>query len=189
MAEACGALAPHVPPSLRRSLLLSMLQQMLEDSSEEVRAAAVRSLGVVAGFIQDADKYQSSESLLFSTLEDTSERVLEALRQIFLPSLATWALSVGRLETSLLVALVDRVEKAVDPTQSGGAGSPLAGVRLTDPSLFTLLMGILTDLLPVAFSSFLLSSPFAADDAGNWLIWNAHTHTQLFNGPLPGLSG
>ena len=58
VAEACGALAPYLPSEIRSSLVLSMLQQMLEeDKVEEVREAVVRSLGLVYGFIDTVDKY------------------------------------------------------------------------------------------------------------------------------------
>jgi len=161
VAEACGALAPHIPPELRGSLLLSMLQQMLEDSMEDIREAATRSLGVIVGFVDDDDKYQSTETLLFSALNDPSDRVLDAVKQIFLPSLAVWAMNLGRLETSLLSSLIDRIEKVVDPTKAG-AGSSVAGIHLNEPRLFMLLMTTLCDLLPVIFSSFLITGPFAA---------------------------
>ena len=171
VAEACGALAPHVPPSLRGSLLLSMLQQMLDDSVEDVREAAARSLGVVVGFVEDDDKYPATESLLFRRLlVDPSQRVRDAVRHVFLPSLAVWALDVGRLESSLLSTFVDRVENVVDPAGSGGAAagsSAAAGVRLSEPEHFALLMNALSDLLPVVFASFLLSGPFAAADASD----------------------
>lgn len=40
------------------SLVLSMLQQMLmDDKDDDVREAVVRSLGLLVGFIADADKY------------------------------------------------------------------------------------------------------------------------------------
>ena len=161
VAEACGALAPHIPPELRGSLLLSMLQQMLEDSIEDVREAATRSLGIVVGFVEDDDKYHSTETLLFSALNDSSERVLDAVKHIFLPSLAVWAMNLGRLESSLLSTFIDRIEKVVDPTKTG-PGSSMTGVQLTESKLFTLLISTLCDLLPVIFSSFLISGPFAA---------------------------
>ena len=45
------------------SLILSMLQQMLmDDKEEEVREAVVRSLGLLFGFINDADKYSQVQS-------------------------------------------------------------------------------------------------------------------------------
>ena len=160
VAEACGALAPHIPPELRGSLLLSMLQQMLEDSLEDIREAATRSLGVIIGFVDDDDKYQSTETLLFSALNDPSDRVLDAVKQIFLPSLAVWAMNLGRLETCLLSSLIDRIEKVVDPTKAG-AGSSVAGIHPTEPRLFILLISTLCDILPVIFSSFLITGPFA----------------------------
>ena len=160
VAEACGALAPHIPPELRGSLLLSMLQQMLEDSTEDVREAAVRSLGVVVGFVEDDDKYHSTEALLFSALNDSSDRVLEAVRQIFLPSLAVWAMNLGHLESSLLSSFIDRVEKIVDMTKTD-TGSSAIGMHLSEARLFTLLICTLCDLLPIIFSSYLISGPFA----------------------------
>lgn len=42
---------------IRSSLVLSMLQQMLDDKSDEVRASVVRSLGLIVAFIDDEDKY------------------------------------------------------------------------------------------------------------------------------------
>lgn len=157
VAEACGALAPYIPAELRGSLLLSMLQQMLEDSVEEVREAATRSLGVVVGFIEDDGKYHSAEALLFAALNDSSERVLDAVKQIFLPSLAVWAMNLHRLESNLLSALIDRIEKVADLSN----GSSVAGIRLTESKLFALLIDTMCDLLPVIFLSFLINSPFA----------------------------
>ena len=58
VAEACGALAPYLPLEMRSSLVLSMLQQMLEDERhEQVREAIVRSLGILYGFVNDREKY------------------------------------------------------------------------------------------------------------------------------------
>ena len=58
VAEACGALAAHLPPDIRSSLVLSMLQQMLDDERvDDVRQAIVRSLGILYGFVSDQDKY------------------------------------------------------------------------------------------------------------------------------------
>ena len=42
---------------IRSSLVLSMLQQMLDDKVEIVREAAIKSLGLVFSLIEDTDKY------------------------------------------------------------------------------------------------------------------------------------
>lgn len=47
-----------VQNEIRSSLVLSILQQLLQDDKDErVREATVRSLGLLTGFIDDADKY------------------------------------------------------------------------------------------------------------------------------------
>lgn len=55
----CYFTIAHVlQPELRSSLVLSMLQQMLQDDKEaDVREAVVRSLGLIIGFVSDKDKY------------------------------------------------------------------------------------------------------------------------------------
>jgi hypothetical protein len=76
VAEACGALAPYLPNEIRSSLVLSMLNQMLQDDkTEEVRESVVKSLGLLMGFIDDIDKYQQGADLLRIALGDGSERV------------------------------------------------------------------------------------------------------------------
>ena len=126
-----------------------------------MREAAARSLGVVVGFVDDDDKYHATETLLFSALNDSSDRVLEAVRQIFLPSLSVWAMNLGRLESSLLSTFLDRIEKVIDPSKAG-SGSLASSIQLSEPRVFTLLISTLCDLLPVLFSSYLVSGPFAA---------------------------
>nr|CAD7570487.1 unnamed protein product [Timema californicum] len=63
VAESCSALAPYVSSSIRNSLMLSMLQQMLlEDKDEMVREVVVRSLALIVTFMDDKDKYYQINS-------------------------------------------------------------------------------------------------------------------------------
>lgn len=56
--ECCSALAPYTLVSIRNSLMLSMLQQMLlEDKDPSVRASVVRSLALLVALMDDPDKY------------------------------------------------------------------------------------------------------------------------------------
>jgi hypothetical protein len=49
---------PWFQGEMRGSLVLSMLQQMVtDDKAEEVREAAVRSLGLLMGFVDDQHKF------------------------------------------------------------------------------------------------------------------------------------
>ena len=52
VAETCGAIMPFVPQSLRCSLMPSMLQQLaLEDSDEDVRLAAIKSITILVTYL------------------------------------------------------------------------------------------------------------------------------------------
>ncbi|KAJ8302481.1 hypothetical protein KUTeg_018877 [Tegillarca granosa] len=117
VAEACGALASYLPPEILSSLVLSMLQQMLmDDKDEEVREAVVRSLGLLIGFITDQDKYSQAYELLKSALKDSSERVVMATQHVFLPSFASWAFELGKLEHNLIHSVIKDLEELVKAT-------------------------------------------------------------------------
>ncbi|KAK7505693.1 hypothetical protein BaRGS_00002964 [Batillaria attramentaria] len=111
VAEACGALASYLPPEMLSSLVLSMLQQMLmDDKDDDVREAVVRSLGLLVGFIADADKYPQAFDLLQISLRDPSEKVQRTALHVFLPSFAAWAYELGRLEHQLVHAMLRDLE-------------------------------------------------------------------------------
>lgn len=160
VAEACGVLAPYIPNEMRSSLVLSILQQMLEDKLEEVREAVIKSLGIVISFVDNVDKFQSTMQLLFTTLNDSSERVIRALEQVFLPSLAMWAMELERLEMNFVQAFLDSIEKVVQPTSAGSV--------VMDGKRFSLYVKILQHLVSFLFVSVLSKAPFAKKlDAGD----------------------
>lgn len=56
--ECCSVLASYMSASIRNSLMLSMLQQMLlEDKDPVVRVSVVRSLALLIALMDDPDKY------------------------------------------------------------------------------------------------------------------------------------
>ncbi|KPP59480.1 hypothetical protein Z043_122596, partial [Scleropages formosus] len=111
VAESCGVLAPYLLDTIRSSLVLSMLQQMLaEDKSDPVREAVVRSLGIIMGYINDPDKYPQGFELMLLSLSDPSERVVCAAHQVLIPALAAWATKMGTLQSQLLTSLLARIE-------------------------------------------------------------------------------
>lgn len=113
VAESCTALIPYIsvcvrPQSvnivnlkiifqspIRNSLVLSMLQQMLDDKEESVKEAVVRALALVVTFCDDTDKYYQCEELALVTLNETSVKVLSISILILFPVLAKWALDIG----------------------------------------------------------------------------------------------
>uniref|UniRef100_S4R4Q9 RAB11 binding and LisH domain, coiled-coil and HEAT repeat containing n=1 Tax=Petromyzon marinus TaxID=7757 RepID=S4R4Q9_PETMA len=153
VAEACGVLAPYLPMAIRSSLVLSMLQQMLhEDKTETVREASVRSLGVVISYIDDPDKYFQAFDLLLMALRDTSERVLAATHQTFLPAFGMWACELGRVQTHLANSLLSKVETAVLEENS-----------ILDENKLHQYISALQSLVPFLFLFVLQTSPFAEE--------------------------
>ncbi|XP_014675386.1 PREDICTED: lisH domain and HEAT repeat-containing protein KIAA1468 homolog isoform X2 [Priapulus caudatus] len=151
VAEACGALTPYLPTVIRSSLVLSMLQQMLEDDkTDAVREAVTHSLGLLMAYIDDEDKHQQCQDLLLKLLLDGSDKVYRAALQTFLPSLAAWSLELNKLQSCTISRVYDKLEELT----SGPYPTSLDETRLC------LLLECLKRLVPILFMSVLQSGPY-----------------------------
>ncbi|KAK3085392.1 hypothetical protein FSP39_002678 [Pinctada imbricata] len=158
VAEACGALAPYLPKDILSSLILSMLQQMLmDDKDEEVRDAVVRSLGLLFGFINDTDKYSQGSELLRTALKDCSEKVVTAAQQIFLPSFASWAYELEKLEHNLLHSILRDLEDICAIAAQRASNSTTIPLN---EGRFLILLTTLQELLPFLYISVIQCGPY-----------------------------
>ncbi|XP_066481812.1 RAB11-binding protein RELCH isoform X2 [Tiliqua scincoides] len=152
VAESCGALAPYLPKEIRSSLVLSMLQQMLmEDKTDLVREAVIKSLGIIMGYIDDPDKYQQGFELLLSALGDPSERVVSATHQVFLPAYAAWTTELGNLQSHLIPTLLSKIEKLLREGEHG-----------LDEHKLHMYLSALQSLIPSLFALVLQNAPFTS---------------------------
>ncbi|XP_031705813.1 RAB11-binding protein RELCH homolog isoform X1 [Anarrhichthys ocellatus] len=152
VAESCGALAPYLPKEIRSSLVLSMLQQMLaEDKADMVREAVVKSLGIIMGYIDDADKYSQGFELMLLSLGDPSERVVSAVHQVFIPAFAAWTTELGTLQTALFPSLLARIEKLL-----------MQGEHGLDEHKLHVFLSALQSLIPPLFAVVLQNAPFTS---------------------------
>ncbi|XP_037612641.1 RAB11-binding protein RELCH homolog isoform X3 [Sebastes umbrosus] len=152
VAESCGALAPYLPKEIRSSLVLSMLQQMLaEDKADMVREAVVKSLGIIMGYIDDADKYSQGFELMLLSLGDPSERVVSAVHQVFIPAFAAWTTELGSLQTTLIPSLLARIEKLL-----------MQGEHGLDEHKLHVFLSALQSLIPPLFAVVLQNAPFTS---------------------------
>uniref|UniRef100_A0A3Q2XWF9 RAB11 binding and LisH domain, coiled-coil and HEAT repeat containing n=1 Tax=Hippocampus comes TaxID=109280 RepID=A0A3Q2XWF9_HIPCM len=152
VAESCGALAPYFPKEIRSSLVLSMLQQMLaEDKADMVREAVVKSLGIIMGYIDDANKYSQGFELMLLSLGDPSERVVSAVHQVFIPAFAAWTTELGTLYTSLIPSLLARIEKLF-----------MQGEHGLDEHKLHVFLSALQSLTPPLFAVVLQNAPFTS---------------------------
>lgn len=75
VAQSCGELAEFVRPEIRDSLILSIVQQLIEDSATVVREAAARNLALLLPLFPNVDKY-FKVSLTKNASRQSSRRVL-----------------------------------------------------------------------------------------------------------------
>ncbi|XP_049808480.1 RAB11-binding protein RELCH homolog [Schistocerca nitens] len=154
--ESCSALAPYVSSSIRNSLMLSMLQQMLlEDKEETVRESVVRSLALIILLMDDKDKYFQCEELSMTALDDPAASVVASTTNILFPVLAQWSLDIGRLHTHLLTRLLQRIHIQVKsaPNSPGTAMQKNAEQRLLSPVI------VLKTLVPYIVMSVVAVNP------------------------------
>ncbi|GAB1600715.1 RAB11-binding protein RELCH homolog isoform X1 [Argonauta hians] len=160
VAEACGALASYLPNEIRSSLVLSMLQQMLSDDKEEaVREAVVKSLGILFSFICDTDKYGQGFELLKTSLNDDSEKVCCAARQVFLPSFALWAVHLQKLEYELFHSFLRELEDLVKGALAVQKSNSSISLPIHEGK-FISLVSTLEELVPFLFISVIRSGPY-----------------------------
>ncbi|KAF7662839.1 hypothetical protein LDENG_00224710 [Lucifuga dentata] len=152
VAEACGALAPYLPKEIRSSLVLSMLQQMLaEDKADMVREAVVKSLAIIMGYIDDPDKYSQGFELMLLSIGDPSERVVNAVHQVFIPAFAAWTTELGTLHSTLIPSLLARIEKLLRQGEHG-----------LDEHKLHMFLSALQSLIPPLFAVVLQNAPFTS---------------------------
>ncbi|XP_074035176.1 RAB11-binding protein RELCH homolog isoform X3 [Leptinotarsa decemlineata] len=118
VAEACIILIPFLSEPIRNSLCLSMLQQMLEDKEDAVRETVIKALALLVALCDDKDKYCQCEQLALSTLNDSSNSVVNTSTQILFPVLGKWALEEGLLINSLMKKLLNTLSYHVKNTES-----------------------------------------------------------------------
>lgn len=118
VAEACTVLIPYVSNPIRNSLILSMLQQMLEDKEDPVREQIVKALALLFSTCDDKDKYNQCEQIALNTLNDSSNSIINLSTQILFPVLARWALKIGILNSSLLKNLLHLLNNYIKNTES-----------------------------------------------------------------------
>ncbi|OXU27774.1 hypothetical protein TSAR_009523 [Trichomalopsis sarcophagae] len=145
-AECCAALAIYTTSSIRNSLMISMLQQMLLDDKEPVvRVAVVKSLSLLVALMDDPDKYFQCEELALTAMEDISPDVVDAASSILLPILAQWALSLKRLQSHLLPRILGKLRSLVKPSAVNSC-SPTRDYH--EGNRTAALLGLLYKLLP-----------------------------------------
>ncbi|KAJ6707467.1 RAB11-BINDING PROTEIN RELCH [Salix viminalis] len=128
VAQSCGELAEFVRPEICDSLILSIVQQLIEDSAIVVREAAAHNLSLLLPLFPNVDKYFKVEELMFHLVCDPSGVVVDTALKELLPAVIKWG---NRLEHILRVLLSHILSSAQHcPPLSGVEGSMESHLRV-----------------------------------------------------------
>ncbi|KAJ7523832.1 hypothetical protein O6H91_18G064200 [Diphasiastrum complanatum] len=164
VAQSCGELGAFVKAEMRSSLILSIVEQLVEDPAAIVRDAASHNLALLVPLFPNMEKYNKVENLMFQLVCDPSDVVVKTSLQKLVPTVIAWA----KDEKQHLTHLLGRVRsQSLAYAQhcspmSGVEGSVEAALRvLGEKERWHIgnLLQMLTEVLPEIHSAIILSSP------------------------------
>ncbi|KAD4888387.1 hypothetical protein E3N88_20460 [Mikania micrantha] len=161
VAQSCGELAEYVRPEIRDSLILSIVQQLIEDSAIVVREAAARNLALLLPLFPNTNKYFKVEEMMFQLVCDPSGVVVETTIKELVPALLKWGNKLDHILRVLLSHMLSSIECC----------PPLSGVENSVESHFhvlgererwtvDVLLRLLLDLLPTVHQISIETCPY-----------------------------
>ncbi|TKY64816.1 LisH domain and HEAT repeat-containing protein KIAA1468 [Spatholobus suberectus] len=163
VAQSCGELADFVRPEIRDSLILSIVQQLIEDSASVVREAAARNLAMLLPLFPNMDKYFKVEDMMFQLVCDPSGVVVETTLKELVPAIMKWG---NKLDHVLRVLLSHIISSALRcPPLSGVEGSVESNLRVLGERErwnIDVLLRMLAELLSLVHQKVIETWPFSA---------------------------
>lgn len=163
VAQSCGELAEFVRPEIRDSLILSIVQQLIEDSATVVREAAAHNLALLLPLFPNVDKYFKVEELMFQLVCDPSGVVVETTLKELLPAVINWGNKLDHILRVLLSHILSSAQRC--PPLSGVEGSVESHLRLLGERErwnVDVLLRMLTELLPSVHQKAVETCPFSS---------------------------
>ncbi|KAK6151016.1 hypothetical protein DH2020_015948 [Rehmannia glutinosa] len=121
VAQSCGELAEFVRPEIRDSLILSIVQQLIEDSATVVREASAHNLALLLALFPNTDKYFKVEEMMFQLVCDPSGIVVETTIKDLVPAVINWGNKLDHILQVLLSHILGSAQRC--PPLSGVEGS------------------------------------------------------------------
>ena len=91
-------LASYIERTIRSSLLISMVLQLLNDKEPEVIVTALRSLAILINLLEDGDKMEQVYNVIVSLLTspDTSQEIFHEVQNSVMPVINVWLMKAGK---------------------------------------------------------------------------------------------
>ncbi|KAL0424018.1 UNVERIFIED_CONTAM: RAB11-binding protein RELCH [Sesamum radiatum] len=161
VAQSCGELAELVRPEIRDSLILSIVQQLIEDSAIVVREAAAHNLALLLPLFPNTEKYFKVEELMFQLVGDPSATVVETTLKELVPALINWGNNLDHVLQVTLSHLLGSAQRC--PPLSGVEGSIESHLRdlgERDRWNVDVMLRLLAELLPCVHHNVVETCPF-----------------------------
>ncbi|MBA0605444.1 hypothetical protein Godav_018023 [Gossypium davidsonii] len=168
VAQSCGELAEFVRPEIRDSLILSIVQQLIEDPATVVREAAAHNLALLLPLFPLMDKYFKVEVLMFQLACDPSGVVVETTLKELLPAIINWGNKLDHILRVLLSHILGSAQRC--PPLSGVEGSVESHLRvLGEQERWNLDVSLrmLAKLLPFIHQKAIETCPFSSVSESN----------------------
>ncbi|CAN4083176.1 unnamed protein product [Withania somnifera] len=167
VAQSCGELAEFVRPEIRDSLILSIVQQLIEDSATVVREASAHNLALLLPLFPSTDKYFKVEEMMFQLVCDPSGVVVETTIKELVPALVNWGKELDHLLKVLLSHALGSAQRC-QPLSGveGSIESHLRALGERERWNIDVLLRLLTELFPFVRKKAIDTCPFplASDD-------------------------
>ncbi|KAI4295036.1 hypothetical protein MLD38_040693 [Melastoma candidum] len=168
VAQSCGELAKFVRPEIRDSLILSIVQQLVEDSATIVREAAAHNLALLLPLFPNVDKYFKVEEVMFQLACDPSSLVVETTLKELVPAVVLWGNQLDHVLRVLLSHMISSAQRC--PPLSGVESSLESHLHVLGERErwnIDVLLRMLMDILPFVHQKTIQTCPFSSDSAVN----------------------
>ncbi|KAL6551842.1 hypothetical protein OROGR_007996 [Orobanche gracilis] len=173
VAQSCGELAELVRPEIRDSLILSIVQQLIEDSATVVREAAAHNLALLLTLFPNTDKYFKVEEMMFQLICDPSGIVVETTIKDLVPALINWGDKLDHILQVLLSHILGLAKRC--PPLSGVEGSIESHLHVLGERErwnVDVLLRLLSELLPHIHKKAVETFPFSSVSNSAPILFN-----------------
>ncbi|KAL2335762.1 hypothetical protein Fmac_016975 [Flemingia macrophylla] len=186
VAQSCGELAEFVRPEIRDSLILSIVQQLIEDSATIVREAASHNLAMLLPLFQNTEKYFKVEELMFQLICDPSGVVVETTLKELVPAVIKWGNKLDHVLRVLLSHILSAAQHCPPLSVIEGCmESHLHSLGERERWNIDVLLRMLVELLPLVHQKVIETCPFSSTVESTQVVfstelleWYARSHVE-----------
>ncbi|KAL9226524.1 hypothetical protein vseg_002329 [Gypsophila vaccaria] len=182
VAQSCGELAEFVRPEIRDSLILSIVQQLVEDSATVVREAAAHNLALLLPLFPNTDKFFKVEELTFQLVCDPSGVVVDTTLKDLVPALVEWGSKLDHILSVLMSHILSSAQRC--PPLSGVEGALESHLRVLGERErwnIDVLLRMLSELLPYIKQKTIETCPFTTASESDGMLFS-ESLLQLYAG-------